>query len=150
MTAATLRPAPVGFETARVSDVMTVGVVSCAAGTPLPVVARMMSQHRVHAIVVLGAQADGVREPWGVVSDLDLVESASRGRLDDPASVAAQTPVVPVAPESSLARAVELMAENRTSHLLVADPELGHPLGVISALDVAGVLAARQSWDETD
>jgi drug/metabolite transporter (DMT)-like permease len=50
---------------------MNPGVLTCAPATTLRDVARMMSMHRIHAVVVLGNDS-GLR-PWGVVSDLDLV-----------------------------------------------------------------------------
>jgi CBS domain-containing protein len=148
-TAATETSVPT-FEGARVADVMTAGIVSCSAATALPTVARMMRQHRIHAVVVFAPYSAGERQPWAVVSDLDLMEAAAHGQLDDPAAAFAETPVVTVPPESPLSHAVELMAQRRTSHLLVVDSQSGHPLGVLSALDVAALLAARATWDETD
>ena len=40
-----------------------------------------------------------------------------------------------------LERAVELMLEHGVSHVVVADPDGGPPLGIVSSLDVAGVIA---------
>lgn len=40
--------------------------------------------------------------------------------------------------------AAELMRERGIAHLLVRDPESGRPTGMLSTLDVAGILA----WDE--
>ena len=138
------------FEAASVGDAMTAGVVSCGPSTALPTVAGMMSCHRIHAVVVLAPYSPGEREPWGVISDLDLIEAAGRGQLDDPAALLARTPIVMVPPESPLSYAVELMARHRTTHLLVVDRESGKPLGIVSAFDVAAVLARRPTWDETD
>src|SRR5919108_5213058 len=54
----------------RVADVMHWGLVSCAADTPLDVVAALMIDEVVHCVVVLdGPAADA--SLWGVVSDLD-------------------------------------------------------------------------------
>jgi hypothetical protein len=36
--------------------------------------------------------------------------------------------------------AAQLMAERRTAHLVVVQPPSGHPVGVLSTLDLAGVL----------
>ena len=60
------------FESATVLDAMRVGVVSCAADTPLREAAQMMATYRVHSIVVFDLEG----APWGVVSDLDLVAAA--------------------------------------------------------------------------
>ena len=37
--------------------------------------------------------------------------------------------------------AAQLMSEHEVSHLVVVQPHSGHPVGVLSALDLAGVLA---------
>ena len=46
-----------------------------------------------------------------------------------------------VAPDEALERAAQMMLEHRATHLVVVDPETDRPLGVLSTLDVAGVLA---------
>lgn len=40
--------------------------------------------------------------------------------------------------------AIEVMREQRTSHLIVTDTESGRPTGIISALDIAGIVG----WGE--
>ena len=51
--------------------------------------------------------------------------------------------------DPTLSRTVEhaarLMAEHEVSHLLVVQAETGHPLGVVSTLNVARVIA----WDRS-
>jgi CBS domain-containing protein len=129
-----------------VADVMHPGVVTCSYATPLATVARMMTLHRIHAVVVYG---DGDMDPgdtnriWGVVSDLDIVAAAvGEGAFSDKnAGAAAREPIVFVAADDPLERAAQLMTDHRTSHLLVVGNELAIPVGVISSLDLAGVLA---------
>jgi CBS domain-containing protein len=116
---------------------MTPGVLTCLPVTPLRDVARMMARHRVHALVVFGT--DDRLHPWGVISDLDLVGAI--GTHANAGAVAA-SPVITVTPELTLEHAARLMAENETTHLLVAS-EKGLPVGVISSLDVAQALAAE-------
>ena len=36
------------------------------------------------------------------------------------------------------------MSENETTHLIVVDPVTGNPLGVLSTIDIARVLAGEQ------
>jgi CBS domain-containing protein len=43
-----------------------------------------------------------------------------------------------------LIRAIEVMREQRSSHLIVTDAESGDPTGMISALDIAGIVG----WGE--
>jgi hypothetical protein len=57
----------------------------------------MMSDHRVHAVAVLGvADDDDPSNPpvWGIVSDLDVVRRAVRTGLDRTAGECAVAPVV--------------------------------------------------------
>jgi CBS domain-containing protein len=58
----------------------------------------------------------------------------------------ARTEVLTVRPEESLERAAQLMAEHDVTHLVVIQPHSGQPVGIVSALDVAGALA----WAGTD
>jgi CBS domain-containing protein len=123
------------FEHARVVDAMRVGVISCPPDTSMETVARIMASNHVHAVVVLAGDA-----PWGVVTDHDLlgVASAATDRLAG--SCATSDPVM-VSPSESLVAAVELMEKRGVTHLLVGDPQAGPPVGVLSSLDVAGIVA---------
>ena len=40
-----------------------------------------------------------------------------------------------------LTEAIELMEQHQTTHVLVGDPESHHPIGVLSSLDIAGIVA---------
>jgi CBS domain-containing protein len=46
-----------------------------------------------------------------------------------------------VAPDETLARAGQLMSEHAVHHLVVVEPVQGHPVGVLSTLDIATALA---------
>jgi CBS domain-containing protein len=147
MTPQAMLPAaqPVTFKDGTVLDAMHYGVFAVAPDTPLPVVARLMAGYRIHAIVVWGDDAGSGGTPWGVVSDLDLVEMASAGMIDErTAGDSAVTPAVLIAPTECLARAAQLMCEHRVSHLVVTDPQTGHPTGVLSTLDIVRVLAGER------
>ena len=121
------------------------GTVTCPPETPLRTVARMMARYSIHCVVVLADidEADWEGRLWGVVSDLDLVEAAAAADLDErTAGGTAASPLVTVPPEETLERAAQLMAEHETSHLVVVDPASDRPVGVLSTLDVARVIAA--------
>jgi CBS domain-containing protein len=127
-----------------VAEAMHPGVLTCPLETPLATVARMMASYRIHAIVVFGEETDDVAgsQLWGVVSDLDLVSAASAGDLEErTAGGTAVTPVVMVAPDDTLERAAQLMSEHEITHLVVAEAGTARPVGVISTLDLARVLA---------
>ena len=130
------------FEHATVADAMRTGVMSCPPDVPATTVARMMATHHIHSVVVEGVHNDpvhGERLKWGVVSDMDLLRGA-RAELDDmTAGDIAITEPVTVEASLPLDEAVRLMAEHDTAHLIVA--ERGWPVGMLSTLDIARVLA---------
>lgn len=124
------------FESAKVLDAMRLGVVSCPPDTSLREVARIMATYRIHSVVVTDLP-EGT--PLGVVSDIDIAAGAATP--DAAARTVARTEVLTVSPEDALERAAQLMAEHELTHLIVVQPHSGHAVGVVSALDVANVLA---------
>jgi CBS domain-containing protein len=138
----TTRTLPTRISQLRVADSMHVGVITCDRDTPLAEVAATMARERVHCVVVEHGSGEG-GEPWGVVSDLDLVAAASVRELgEQTAGGSAATPVVLVGPEETLDRAAQLMTENGTSHLVVAERRTFRPIGVLSTIDIAAALTA--------
>jgi CBS domain-containing protein len=129
------------ISTLRVADVMHAGVFTCEREALLSEVAATMARERVHCVVVESGSGDP-GSPWGVVSDLDLIAAATVRELDEQtAGGSAATPVVMVSPDEVLDRAAQLMTEHATAHLVVVDGERGLPLGVVSTLDIATILA---------
>lgn len=121
----------------RVSDAMTRNLICCSPDTPLREVAAIMAGERIHAVYVFGDDASD----WGLVSDLDLA-AAGRGDIDTlTAGDAAVTPFVTARADDTLDRACQLLAEHGIAHLAVVDPQTHVPVGVLSTLDVARVLA---------
>ena len=130
------------FEHATVADVMRPGVMSCAPDAPLLTVAQTMATHHVHAVVVAGVTKDDAGNDhliWGLVSDMDIVRAAESGIEGHTASDAARTELVSVDPSTPLAEAARLMDAHHSSHVIVTSQ--GHPVGVLSSLDIAGALA---------
>jgi CBS domain-containing protein len=125
---------------------MTRGVLSCEASATLREVARMMADRHVHCVVVMGLSQDeqSKRLVWGVISDLSLVRAGVRKGTDELAGAHAEQPIITVEPSMPLREAAELMLARGVSHLLVVEPELQHPVGILSTSDIAGALA----WGE--
>jgi CBS domain-containing protein len=117
------------------------GVVTCRPETPLTKVAQMMASHRIHSVVVWSEaqEADEEGTLWGVISDLDLTRAIATGEVGSTARAVTSTPVVTVALDESIRRAAELMVDHAVAHLVVV--RRGRPVGVISTLDLARVLA---------
>jgi CBS domain-containing protein len=125
-------------EHARVSDAMNKAIVTCSRDADLREMGRLMASHHIHSLVMsLGEPAR-----WALVSDVDIAQAAI-GRPDATAKDLA-APATGIPREASLIRAIEVMREQRTSHLIVTDPDSGQPTGMISALDIAGIVG----WGE--
>jgi CBS domain-containing protein len=128
------------FEHATVSDAMRPGLISCPPQTPLKAVAGMMASNHVHSIVVSRPRSGSGGRPWGIVSDIDVVRRSGEAE-DLTAGEACVREIVSVKPGDTLERAAKLMAEHETSHLIVVDPHGDDPVGVLSTLDLAGIIA---------
>ncbi len=126
------------FEQATVLDAMRVGVITCSPDSTLREVARVMATYRVHSVVISETQGD---RPWGIISDVDLAAAANNDLDKVRARDVWRGELVTVSPEDALWRAARLMAEQSVSHLVVVQPHSGQPVGVLSTLDIAGVLA---------
>jgi CBS domain-containing protein len=126
------------LEKRTLSDHASAGVISCTPDTPLSEVAELMAVNTVHAIVVV----DDVAAEPPIISDLDLISALASGHFDDlRAGDIAGTEAVSLAQDDSLARAAQILAEHRVSHLIVRN-ERREPIGIVSTLDLAAAIAA--------
>ena len=74
------------------------------------------------------------------MSDLDVASAVASG--DEPSALEmAGTEALAISAGESLDGAAQLMSEHSVSHLVVLDSASGHPIGILSALDLAGVYA---------
>ena len=128
------------FEHATVGDAMRPLVLACEPETPLVTVAQRMAGEHVHAIVVMGENATSGRRPWAIVTDTDVLRSASR-ITELTAAEAATGELLETHPAAPLADAAQRMAHDGVTHMLVVDDRSDRPVGVLSTLDVAGILA---------
>jgi CBS domain-containing protein len=133
------RAHPRSLERVRVADAMHRGVVTCRSDASLETVARLMAAHRIHAVVV---EPVGEASGWTLVSDLDLA-GAVTDRLSHEltAGQIASSPELCVRPDETLVRAAQLMREYETHHLIVLARRADRPVGIVSTLDVADVVA---------
>lgn len=125
------------FQHARVADAMRPGLISCPPEASMREVAVIMTTNHVHAVVVRGVAGGGA---WGVVTDRDLVAIASGAEAQNAGSCASEV-LVTIAPDERLEVACELMRAHGVSHVMVVDPDRNQPLGVVSTLDIAGIVA---------
>jgi CBS domain-containing protein len=131
------------FEHARVGDAMHPRVLTCDPQTNMVTVAQRMASEHVHAIVVLRETIDAEgaigRRPWGILTDRDVLRCAAE--IDDRiAEDIATGGVLTVHPDDRLDDVAERMLEQHTSHAIVVEPRTERPVGVLSTLDIAGIL----------
>ena len=129
------------WEHATVRDVMSAPVIVCPAETPLTTVARTMATRHVHAVVVTDDDADPVA--WRVVSD-HAMAAAGAAAGERTVGDVAERPRGAAEGDWPLDRAARLMAQNGVTHLVVVDSH-GRPVGMLSTLDLAGVIAWGRS-----
>lgn len=125
------------YEHATVGDAMRAGVFTCEPGDSLRTVARIMATQHVHCVLV----SSDAQPLAGLVTGLDLLKAAAAGTIDT-AAEAASSPLVTAEPAEPLRAAVTRMAAANATHAIVVRD--GQPVGVLSAADVAGIIA----WGE--
>jgi CBS domain-containing protein len=125
------------FAHATVGDAMHPAVLTCDPATPLVTVAQRMAGEGVHAIVVLAGDA---RVAWGVVNDTDLLRHADRVEALTADQIASRD-VVEAFPDEPLASLAARMVQRAVTHAIVLARESGRPVGIVSTLDIARVLA---------
>lgn len=138
------------FDRASVGDAMHPGILTCERDANRAELAWMMAAHRVHCVVVMAQAKNGSRDPrvWGIVSDLDLLGSALDANSQATAGDLASQPIISVERGTPLPQAAGLMHRHGVSHLVVTDAQ--RPIGILSSLDIAQVLAADAvAWDST-
>lgn len=129
------------WEHAIVGEAMSTPVIVCPAGTPLATVARTMATRHVHAVVVTDDDANPVA--WRVVSD-SAMAAAGAAAAELTAGDVAERPREAAEADWPLDRAARLMAQHGVTHLVVVDPH-GRPAGMLSTLDLAGIIAWGRS-----
>jgi CBS domain-containing protein len=124
----------------HVRDWMHVGVITCRRNTPVEEVAKTMQAEDISALVVVDSRNDAV----GVISRTDLVNARFvqpylkhwRGMT---ARHLMSSPVISVAPETSIDDAVRKLREKKVHRLVVVDDSDGRvrPVGILSLTDLA-------------
>ena len=116
----------------RVRDGMSTTVLSIRPGHTLSEAARLMSERRVGAAVVLDPEGQGP----GILTERDILDSIGAGQ--DPATERASdhltADVVFAAPDWSLEEAAVAMVRGRFRHLVVTDG--GEIAGILSVRDI--------------
>lgn len=144
MSSASPHTAPAGataMHSTTVREAMHPGIMACTPTATLAEVAHVMASCQVHSVSVVAAGAEGPPSIAGLLSDVDLLRWATSGTTHLPAGAIASEPAAWVGPDATVHEAAQAMADQGVTHLVVVDPGRHAPLGIISALDVAKVLA---------
>jgi len=126
----------------RVRDLMTIEPVTVRGGAPLVVADLLMRDLGVSGLPVI----DGKGALIGVLSRTDLMALAGDPRVDawQGRSVAATmtAPGLTIGADAPLTEAAARMEEHRVHRLVVVEPEGGHPIGILSTMDLVRAVAA--------
>jgi CBS domain-containing protein len=124
---------------ATVADVMSRAILVCRDNTPLPDVARGMTDARYRSVLVV----DALGKPLGVISGLDLLTYCGEAGCADVTAARVAHQALTIAPTATLREAADRMIENHHHRLVVVDPERADtmPLGIISSYDIVGEMA---------
>lgn len=119
----------------EVREGMSQVVLTVGPGHTLREAARMMSEKRVGAAVVLDEEAPGPR----ILSERDILLSLGKGEDPDTERVGdhMSDTVITATPDWSLERAASEMAHRGIRHLVIVDG--GHLAGVLSMRDIMRV-----------
>jgi CBS domain-containing protein len=120
-----------------VSDVMRCGVVSVSQSTSLAAVARVMREHNVHGVLIVGD--DG--EPLGWVTARGLLAQHGADWRRVAAGEAISEPCVRVVPSASISTAIDTLLGSQASRLAVIRPGSRTPDGVVSEVDLVAHLS---------
>ena len=125
----------------RVRDAMTVSPATCEPGTRLRLVAQLMSDHDCAAIPVTRSG-----KLVGIITDRDIVcrgVALSDSAPELPAERCMSQPVIAVAPDEPLERAIALMEENAIHHLPVIKAD-GTLVGIVAQSDLGRRMTNRE------
>lgn len=135
-----------------VRDIMHKGLLTCPPDTPLGQVAILLTQRRVHALIV----ANPTGAPLGLISDFDLLAgewlSVDKESLATMKKMTARdlmtSPIDAIEADVTSNQAARLMTEKRIHRLMVTESSV--PVGVVSISDfVASLARQREAKRET-
>jgi predicted transcriptional regulator len=124
--------------TILVQDLMHKGLMTCQTDAPLGLVASLLAEYHIHALVV----TDQTGRPAGIISDFDLLAgewlSTDRESLAVMKNLTAgemmSTPIDTVEADMPLIEAVRILLDKQIHRLMVT--QRGSPVGVLSVSDV--------------
>ncbi|WP_042695200.1 CBS domain-containing protein [Azospirillum sp. B506] len=108
-------------------------IVSAAPDDTVAAVARLLTEHRIGAVLVM----DDDGQPVGILSERDIVRAIARDgavALDRPAADLMTRELITAAPDDTVADMMAVMTERRIRHVPIVESR--RVVGVISIGDV--------------
>ena len=129
-----------------VKDLMHRGLITCQPDASLGQIAKLLTQHHVHALIV----AESNDNPLGIISDFDLLAgewlSVDKDSLNAMRKMTARelmtAPIQSMEADTSVEDAARILSEKQVHRMLVT--ELGAPVGVISVSDIVASIAKQE------
>lgn len=134
---------------ATVEDVMTRTMLVCRARTPLPCVARGMTDAGFRSVLVLDAEGF----PKGVLTGKDLLRYCQDDACVGMRAGDVAHPPITIAYDATLREAADKMIQHHVHRLIVMDPskEDNIPIGIISSYDMVSEMGQPGSiWREQE
>jgi len=132
-----------------VRDLMTVGVPTCKADTPVADIARFLVEHNVEEMVVLGSEGEGI----GVVGYPELVSAYGREDLHGlTAEEVMREGVTELPADIPLTAAAQMMRDKgvRVAYMTHNSAGIIYPAAMISYRHILRHLAARDESELRD
>jgi len=130
-----------------VQEVMSRAIVVCRQETPLPAVARGMSERFSRSAIVIDSH--GI--PLGIITGIDLLRVMDDSRFEDLIAAQLMHPPVTITPDATLREAADAMITHHIHRLVVVDPQQpdSMPLGLLSTSDILFEMASLGSaWQK--
>lgn len=125
------------FLDVAVRRAMSPGVVAIGEGASLDAVYHALVNHRIHAVLVVGAHT---ATPLGWATAGGLLAHAD----EDSSLVSARDAITEepheIGKTETVRDAITMLSKMNTTHLIVVEEKGGFPVGTISELDVAAFL----------
>jgi len=127
----------------RVSELMSSPVVTCQPSDPVTVVARLMSERNISAVIVVNRQG----EPAGLITEKGLVAkliAQPRNPEDCNAGMVMETNLVSLPPDAYLHQALLAVIKGGVKHLAVVEEK--KLVGIVTLVDLVKARSTGTLW----
>ena len=134
-----LRPANL-LKLRRVSDVMTLDLVTATLTTSVVKLVQLMAEHNISCVVITQDDRQGNKRPVGIVTEGDIVQFHALGidLLKTTAQTVMSTPLFLLSPEDTLWKAHQEMQKRHVGRLVVSW-DWGQKLGIVTLTNLLRV-----------